>query len=100
MLIKVLSFIVRFKLLISHTPPIKAQGSSLTLGVRGLFLTKPPLRTDTGTERKGLKEKGERKKKSKQNGRPGALLLFGLCLRWFYVVAQCLLTVEGGFVHA
>lgn len=72
------------------------------LGVRSLFLTEPPLRTDTGTERKGLKGNGKRKKiiKSKQNGRPGALLLFGLCLRWFYVVAQCLLTVEGGFVHA
>lgn len=25
---------------------------------------------------------------------------FGLCLHPFYVVAQCLLTVEGGFVHA
>lgn len=56
MLIKALSFIVRFKLLISHTPPIKARGSSLTLGVSKLFfslsLTKPPLlQTDTGAER-------------------------------------------------
>lgn len=27
-------------------------------------------------------------------------VLFALCLRQFYVVAQCLQTVEGGFVHA
>lgn len=63
MLIKVLSFIVRFKLLTSPIPPIKAQGSSLTLGVSRPFFF---YQTDTGTESKGLN--GKRKKNLNKMG--------------------------------
>lgn len=55
--------------------------------------------TDTGTEEK-LNWKGGEKKKSKQDGCPGVSAFLACVLSWFYVVAQCLLTVERGFVHA
>ena len=57
--------------------------------------TKAPLQTNT--EKKKLRGK-EKKNLNKMVAL--VYVLFGLRLRWFYVVAQCLLTVGRGFVHA
>lgn len=45
----------------------------------------------------GQREKERREGGKKTQHKTGRL--FGSHLRWFYVVAQCLLTVEGGFIH-